>query len=505
MAGKNSLSTSKGKREIVADIKVILLDHSYSKSWIPHPGYNSNRPAKSIFVPKFYSHDSRSSSDDVTIDGRVEMNRHLSSSYYDVAKARNVMSECEKHIGLVVAKRAKPLYDDIDDIPRTGWTFRQNQLFDKVSRSINSCRLAKLACETTANEPILRRNCIDKAARNVRQIFALIRWDPKLLLWLHTLLMDNLSTTYLSDYLDILQTLRAKCPSMVDKLIGMYASDCQNPTGSEALQLLLNRKWDPLVGTVNQHKSFLSELNTPLLLLVPNGPTQPSNSTSRRLRAWQSHLSTCGKVVPITMHSTKNVNVSQCLDHMIGAVRTKILELKCHFPKRPIVLAGWCAGAAVACRVAIIESIEGVICLGFPTVGLDGMRGDIEDPVLALTTPTLFVVGTESRASSPDDIEELRQNMSANTSLFIVGGADEQLRLSHQVKRRECVTQTIADKMIQNEIAEFLSRTLTRRGINDENYSNPVTKPNNQRKRKRPSPNLSKDSIKSTPPKTGWY
>lgn len=30
---------------------------------------------------------------------------------------------------------------------------------------------------------------------------------------------------------------------------------------------------------------------------------------------------------------------------------------------------------------------------------------DIEDPVLALTTPTLFVVGTESQTTSPDDIE----------------------------------------------------------------------------------------------------
>ena len=118
MSGRNSNPNVKLTKQAVADIKVILLDHSYSKSWIPHAGYNNNRPAKFVFVPKAYSHESRASADDVNVDGKVETNRHGNSNYYDVVKARNIMSECEKHIGLVVAKRSNLKLEEIDDIPR---------------------------------------------------------------------------------------------------------------------------------------------------------------------------------------------------------------------------------------------------------------------------------------------------------------------------------------------------------------------------------------------------
>ncbi len=55
------------------------------------------------------------------------------------------------------------------------------------------------------------------------------------------------------------------------------------------------------------------------------------------------------------MHSVSGgsgtVGIAQCLDHMIQAVKTKVLELKTHFPNRPIVLIGWGVGALIACEV----------------------------------------------------------------------------------------------------------------------------------------------------------
>lgn len=44
--------------------------------------------------------------------------------------------------------------------------------------------------------------------------------------------------------------------------------------------------------------------------------------------------------------------VSQCLEHMIGATRTKVIELKEHFPNRPIVMIGWSVGGLIACHVS---------------------------------------------------------------------------------------------------------------------------------------------------------
>ena len=70
-----------------------------------------------------------------------------------------------------------------------------------------------------------------------------------------------------------------------------------------------------------------------MLLVVPSGPTTGTSAgtSSKRARFWHNQLSVLGKVVPVTMHTSNGgsgVSISQCLDHIIGAVRIKVLEVK---------------------------------------------------------------------------------------------------------------------------------------------------------------------------------
>lgn len=82
-----------------------------------------------------------------------------------------------------------------------------------------------------------------------------------------------------------------------------------------------------------EYSSFQRKLpGSPLLLIVPSGPTTNTGSgtSSKRTRFWHNQLSVLGKVVPVTMHTSNGgsgVTISQCLDHIIGAVRTKVLEV----------------------------------------------------------------------------------------------------------------------------------------------------------------------------------
>ncbi|KAB0401377.1 hypothetical protein E2I00_005037 [Balaenoptera physalus] len=146
--------------------------------------------------------------------------------------------------------------------------------------------------------------------------------------------------------------------------------------GAEALSLLLKRPWDPAVGVLSHNKP----------------------------------------VIPVATHLLNNgsgVGVLQCLEHMIGAVRSKVLE-------------------------------------------------DVDDPLLDMKTPVLFVIGQNSLQCHPEAMEDFREKIRAENSLVVVGGADDNLRISKAKKKSEGLTQSMVDRCIQDEIVDFLTGVLTR-------------------------------------------
>lgn len=68
-----------------------------------------------------------------------------------------------------------------------------------------------------------------------------------------------------------------------------------------------------------------------MIIVAPSVPSAGGHNYSKRTRFWNSQLSNLGKVIPVTMHTvngSKGVGVSQCLEHMVGAVHTKVLEVR---------------------------------------------------------------------------------------------------------------------------------------------------------------------------------
>lgn len=78
-------------------------------------------------------------------------------------------------------------------------------MFNKVGRALNQDQLARLACSGNANEAIQRRIAIDTTARRIRNLLGGVLWDTKLTQWLHLTLVESLSNTFLSAYLEALQ------------------------------------------------------------------------------------------------------------------------------------------------------------------------------------------------------------------------------------------------------------------------------------------------------------
>ena len=287
----------------------------------------------------------------------------------------------------------------------------------------------------------------------------------------------------------------------------------------EGLRLLLKRPWDPAMNLISQQK--LKKLaKSPIIVLTSSGPSDLWTTTSKRMKLWNSFFSAMGRTVSIPMppldsaiinpavqaqglldnfdhhqseisldflcHSTQT-GIGPYLHKMIMSTAGKIRDLKRSHPDRPIILVGWGVAAAINCTIAAMDQalsastlealappvpgnpntgnngnggIKACICLGFPLYTLDGIRGEPDDPLLDMRTSTLFLIGENATQTRADDLDDIRERMRAETSMVIIGGADDKLRMCKSKKITEGITQNMLDRCIADEIYHFVSYVL---------------------------------------------
>ncbi|XP_061941748.1 KAT8 regulatory NSL complex subunit 3 isoform X2 [Apis cerana] len=478
------------------EVNVLAKDHCYARPWNWKPENVYVKPIKKLFFPKKnLSMEKIIQDEEINIE---EDNNELLVPPIDFTRARHQMDELQR-----LANFARP--DENEDweekLDKILWTPVQNRIFTKVLKILNSERLARLAKVNNSIEPIYRRTSVDTAARRFRETLASAGWDWRLAQWLHNLLFDHLPQEYLGIYLDILQTLRLKIPQLIDKMIAVQPN-INAKTGSitwETLGSLLKRTWDPVTPSLNSNR--LKKLpGNPILIIVPSGV---GSNISTRQHKWISQLGALGMVVTVHTHlglSANRMTMMVCIDQLVQATRTKIQDIRSDFPGRPIILVGFNTGAALACQVAQMEHVTAVICLGFPFFTVEGKRGTSDDTLMDIRCPIMFVIGQNATLVRSDDLEDLREKMMVETSLIVVGTADDHLRISTAKKISEGITQNMVDRCILDEIGDFVGTILLQphplplRSTSLANYEN-----KNNRKEPRKRRNSTSSSVESKP------
>ncbi|XP_034652662.1 uncharacterized protein LOC117891344 isoform X5 [Drosophila subobscura] len=371
---------------------------------------------------------------------------------YDEISAKESMNECAR-----ISKYVKNINSDEQDwvarINQSTWSPIQKTLFDRVSSILDLDQLARLANDKRQHEAVHRRVSVDKSASRMRRALGSVAWDQRITQWLHTLLMQSLPPSYMASYLDMMQTLKTKLPTLMDKLL--FSRPLSN--NQELLAPVMKKRWEPIILPKNRQLP-----HNAIMVVLSNMPA--SSHVPERMSKWYRSLATICQVVQITLPNTNdriaNQNLDQVAEVIVCLTRVRINELRAENPTRGIILVGFNAGASLALQVALSESLACVVCMGFAYNTLRGPRGAPDDRILDIKAPILFVIGQNSARSSQEEMESLRERMQSETSLVVVGSADDALRVPKSKRRIEGVTQSMVDAMVVDEIYEFVNKTL---------------------------------------------
>jgi uncharacterized protein len=128
-------------------------------------------------------------------------------------------------------------------------------------------------------------------------------------------------------------------------------------------------------------------------------------------------------------------------------------------PGDQLVLAGKSMGGRVGCHVALEASVAGLVCFGYP---LRGQNGKLRDQVLLeLCTPVLFVQGTRDALCSLDELESVRQRMTAPSQLFVVESGDHSLQATKTSLKARATTQAEVELEVVEAVRRFCASLST--------------------------------------------
>lgn len=492
-------------------------EHSYARPWYKRLNLSQKHPSRLtrfLYLKNFPRHflskypNAFTNVFDSTLDvGSVDDYKDIvkqhelnhKSEAEQTCYEEDTKDSCTQEVELDDDGKEKPEKDE-NPLDTSMWTQQMDRLYYKVLQILQQHLFAKLVHEKLPNGEIRLANLMENTCLQLRHYFANIAgWDNELLIWLHNLFVTKIQTHehLIPIYHEVMQYMSKRLPLLIDKFYSLetrlpssiattpatsaattpvhpasgggeprsrHSSISHHNTHQHHVTNTLTLDEDPAARFVlDNPKTNPKRLSSnPLILLVPSGPSLPTQPTSARMEYWKTLLSSMGQLFNLSVPYKPEQTASELLQVIRASVRDKIRDLrkKKFHEARPLILVGFHQASLIAIHCALDNpnQVAAIICLGFPLSSINGFRGDLDDPMLDMHTPILFVVGQMTSTASLDALERLRESMSrSDTGLVVVGGANDKLIVSYRKKQSDSITQYHVDRAIADEIHEFVN------------------------------------------------
>src|ERR1051325_6982669 len=143
---------------------------------------------------------------------------------------------------------------------------------------------------------------------------------------------------------------------------------------------------------------------------------------------------------------------------LMAAHRAALANARNATGPRSIILIGKSMGGRIGCHVALEESVDGLVCLGYPLCAMGDQRKLRDEVLHRLRTPILFVQGTRDSLCPLPLLERVRGQMTAPNFLHVVEGGDHSLVVRKRQLQAAGRSQEQVDEQIRDAIATFIAK-----------------------------------------------
>ncbi|KAK9076653.1 hypothetical protein SSX86_004987 [Deinandra increscens subsp. villosa] len=208
-------------------------------------------------------------------------------------------------------------------------------------------------------------------------------------------------------------------------------------------------------------------------------------STSEWMIRWRNLLAKALNAVEVVTFDYPYIHGKMKPETLVGYHSDIVRKVAAKYPEHPLILAGKSMGSRISCMVAAEKDIEAsaVVCLGYSLGETSNIcfflrllatffyciatyGGILDEPLLQLTVPIMFIQGGNDSICPLKSLEVIRNKLKAVNTLHIIEHGDHSFQIAKKNLELTGMTHEKAEECAVEAIAMFVSQVTSGALIN---------------------------------------